>query len=184
MYKDTKLLFKGPTYAEVVKRHPAGVCSSFAMDWLKKLLANKPINESTYGDVGRIKKLVKRQEKYEGKGGDLEVMATSYGLTIEHLRGIPKTPSMFDDAPLTPSAYLADLPAGYYYVSINEVSGRNHALGYNSHAGSFCDANIGIMDLKSASMAAMLAEADAMMAKDGLKPSGYHFYQVALIKKK
>ena len=63
MYKDTDLVAKPPTTAIVKERHKAGICASFAMDWLKKKLAKKVVNQSTYQELRRINKMVDRKKK-------------------------------------------------------------------------------------------------------------------------
>ena len=62
-----------------------GLCCSYAMDWAKKKLANKEINEDTYQTIKRLKKIAKRQKLQAGacfsEGGVLAV-ARAYGLEM------------------------------------------------------------------------------------------------------
>ena len=60
-----------------------GLCCSFAMDWLKKRLAQKDVNEQTYSNAARLKKIGKRQKTQGGgwfsDGGPSAVAMTGPG---------------------------------------------------------------------------------------------------------
>ena len=60
----------------LIEQHDiGGLCCSFAMDWAKKRLVGKTIDESTYESVKRLKKIARRQKK-----GAPDAIAKSFGL--------------------------------------------------------------------------------------------------------
>lgn len=133
MYETANRLYRGLSMTDVKAKHPAGVCSSFAMDWLKKKAANKPVNESTYTrdngtliHTSRLDKIVKRQRAYE-KTGDLGREAESYGLVYTFSRGFHER--FAGDLAAQFSEYQAALPAGLYYLSFQMERGEGHAIG-------------------------------------------------------
>jgi hypothetical protein len=177
MYKNATLLVKPPTFDTVIKAHRKGICASFACDWLKKLLASKPINESTYEEVKRINKMVGRQKTYE-KDGDLNTIAGLYGLKIEHMRGLmyERNSDEQDDFP----GYFKGLPAGYYYLSLYDPASGGHALGYDKHTGQFCDANYGVADMNGRPLVEFLSECKSYLADDGIDIKSVSVYQMKL----
>ena len=151
MYENAHRLFLGLTNADVLAKHPAGVCSSFAMDWLKKKAAAKVVSAATYtvdngawNHTSRLNKIVARQKKYE-KTGDLVLEAKSYGLLYTHRMGFYESYGGEMAENFVP--YERDLPAGLYYLSFRMERGEGHAIGYDKRAMQFCDANQGIYDL-------------------------------------
>jgi hypothetical protein len=46
--------------------------------------------------------------------------------------------------------------AGYYYFSFQISSGEGHAIGWDKHAGEFCDANMGIFKFDSMDLGGLL----------------------------
>ena len=173
MYADTTIVFKGPKFDDVKKAHPAGVCASFTFDWIKKVLAKKVCNESTYESSGRLRKLVRRQNKYENSEGDLTVLAKSYGLEI--LQG---SAIRADD--IKPAIFKPD--SSCYYISMQLQQGPQHAIGFDRSTNLFCDANFGIMKLNTRTIDSIILECWDALAElnDGTK-SVFWVYPVKLI---
>lgn len=169
-YAGTTLTIHAPEAATIQKKHPAGICASFVCDWLKKLLAKKPLSDLTYADKARVDKLIKRQKKYEGSD-DLKTIFKSYGLTFTSDRGVPRENVV---------EYFEGLPAGYYYISLKFASGFGHALGYNAHGPSFCDPNIGVMDLNGVKISKLIEEAIGIYEEEAGKLQAIYNVTVAL----
>ena len=173
MYKDTTVLFKGPKFEDVKKAHPAGVCASFTLDWIKKVLAQKTCNESTYESSSRLRKLVRRQNKYENSEGDLTVLAKSYGLEL--LQG-----AAIRANDIKPAIFKPD--SSCYYISLQLQEGPQHAIGFNRATKQFCDANFGIMSLGTRDIDSIINECWDVLAEinDGTK-SVFWVYPVKLL---
>lgn len=163
MYENATKLFSALPGALVETKHAAGVCSSFAMDWLKKKAANKPVNESTYTvrnrtwkHKDRLDKIIARQRKYEASNGDLDVEAKAYGLTYTWTKSCygkfaGDFENMFRE-------YDKSLPPGLYYFSFQMDRGEGHAIGYDKGEQQFCDANMGIYSLANTDANYMVAQ--------------------------
>jgi hypothetical protein len=152
--KGAKRIYEGLSGSAVMGKHPAGVCASFALDWLKKKAALKPVNESTYTvdngtwrHTSRLDKIVKRQRKYEATGGNLISAAESYGLTYAWQRNCVEDPYP-DTLAEQFITWNTHAPVGLYYLSFRMENGQGHAIGYDRGANEFCDANSGIFDLQ------------------------------------
>ena len=172
MYAGTTIVFKGPKFDDVKKAHPAGVCASFTFDWIKKVLAKKVCNESTYESSSRLKKLVTRQNKYENSDGDLNVLAKAYGLQL--MQG---TFIKADD--VKPGIFKPD--SSMYYISLQLQQGPQHAIGFDRATNQFCDANFGIMTLGKRTIDDIIEECWNALAElqDGTK-SVFWIYPVKL----
>lgn len=156
MYKKAKLLISPPDSEKVIKAHAAGICSSFTCDWLKKLLANKKLEATTYEDNSRLNKMVRRQNAYEKSDAGLDNIAKAYGLSFGDNSCLMVSQFGGDEDNIGP--YFAKLPAGYYYMSLMFSRSACHALGLNSHTSQFCDANYGIFDMQGQSMAQIISQ--------------------------
>ena len=180
MYDNATLLCEPPTYDTVKKKHPAGICASFACDWLKKLLAGKPINASTYEEAKRINKMIGRQNSYEKKG-DLDVIANLYGIEFEHLKGLiyERNDDAQDDFP----AYFKGLPAGYYYMSLYDPGSGGHAMAYDKHVGQFAEANYGVFAMNNRPFTEFLSQCKDYLEDDGVRVKSVSVYRATLKKK-
>ena len=155
------------------KKHEAGICASFAMDFCKKQLASaagngkKIINAVTYGNASRIKKITKRQISYE-KSGDLGTLAASYGLTCssQPVERWSKEKGPFDDDPGTPAdnlerifmALQAAETRGCYYFSIKDRSLAGHGIALDTKNMRFADANVGVLSFDRPHMQTIITD--------------------------
>lgn len=159
-YKETKLLIPGVPLDKVKRLHPAGFCASFTFDWLKKNLARKPLSETTYTKRNRLRKIASRQRTYEDpKSEGLETIAQLYGLRIEFVRNFGtddlENPSEIENVLKDSNSLYISLVSKHF--SGPRISG--HALGYDKSKNTFCDVNVGIMDLKDRTLASLICEA-------------------------
>jgi hypothetical protein len=134
--------------------HRAGICASFAMDFCEKQLVSptkmgKLITDLTYAKTSRIKKITKRQIAYEKTGGDLSRLAALYGLVGEHVDRWIKGPIGEEEkGARTPAEVIAALretgSLGCYYISFAGIKEEGHAIGIDTTARNFADANYGV----------------------------------------
>ncbi|HWI78190.1 MAG TPA: hypothetical protein VNS31_03270 [Ramlibacter sp.] len=170
MYENAHRLFLGLTNADVLAKHPAGVCSSFAMDWLKKKAAAKVVSAATYtvdngawNHTSRLNKIVARQKKYE-KSGDLALEAKSYGLLYTERKSFYERFAGDIAAEFAP--YDQNLAVGLYYLSFRMERGEGHAIGYDKGAMEFCDANQGIYRFNGENANYLVAQVRAFMLEE------------------
>jgi len=101
-----------------------GLCCSWAMDYVKKCLAQKSLNQQTYNDDGRIKKIATRHA-LQNDGG-ISAVAKSYGLFL----GLPAF--SIQTSHIAANTVNGQLwPSSYYYVELHaKKQGRYVAHGF------------------------------------------------------
>lgn len=123
----------------------SGLCCSWAMDYVKKCLAQKTLNQQTYNDDSRIKKIATRHA-LQNVGG-IGAVAKSYGLRLGAVAFSIRTSHI---AANVVSGGLA--PGAYYYVELwAKKQGRVVAHGFAFHCqtatqGVLADSYSGVYD--------------------------------------
>lgn len=101
-----------------------GLCCSWAMDYVKKCLANKALNLNTYNDEGRVKKIAVRHALQQT--GGIGAVAKSYGLDLGPPVWTLRTSHIANN---TVTGSLQ--PGTYYYVELHgKKQGRLVAHGF------------------------------------------------------
>ncbi len=129
-----------------------GLCCAFAMDYAKKRLANKTIDETTYKDDGRIKKIAKRHALQDGRPGGIEKVAAAFGLTMGN------SIFQFGWDKFGDEEHLGnDKAFGVFYVSVSARNGgHGFAVDARGTALYLADEGAGIYQIQDSSLGAVV----------------------------
>ncbi len=138
-----KLESRMPTTTVVEEKHPAGICASYTCDYIKKRLAGKVINLSTYEDTKkRLQKLINRQKSYE-RANDLKSLFDSYGIERASMHKLLPDNNGNRGEEWNDNSLMAGLERGIYYVAFYFAKG-SHAIAFDKANFCVADANAGV----------------------------------------
>jgi hypothetical protein len=157
-----------------------GLCCAFAMHWIRKRLKGKVVGNDTYGDIKRLNKIAKNQQKQAGgcfSAGGQKAVAGAYGLVLNETLLYGYTPATFggDD----PHIRGAAPNVGCYYISAAGAIGHGWAVHNTGAQMLLADVGAGIYTVTDMTVAEACTRHFNLL-KDAIGLTGYGIYSIGV----